>query len=128
AKDKASKMKNSAQRTFHHEEAKMNATKNLKNAMKIFVNEKESLYESKLEARTYNKFTRHIEDTDAEVGRSYKHSRQSEDCHEETGKATTDEDINASESLLQENDKKEDIQDDMIKGILGRNKGNFFDL
>ncbi|CAG8645789.1 10553_t:CDS:2, partial [Ambispora gerdemannii] len=119
AKDKASKMENSAQRTFHREEAKMNATKNLKNAMKIFVNEKESLYETKLEARTYSKFTRHIEDTDAEVGRSYKRSRQSEDYHEETGEATTDEDVNASESLLQKNDKKEDIQDDVIKGILG---------
>ncbi|CAG8619211.1 11636_t:CDS:2, partial [Diversispora eburnea] len=124
AKDKASKMENSAQRTFHREEvclffekldteAKMNATKNLKNAMKIFVNEKESLYETKLEARTYSKFTRHIEDTDAEVGRSYKRSRQSEDYHEETGEATTDEDVNASESLLQKNDKKEDIQDDV---------------
>ncbi|RHZ76278.1 hypothetical protein Glove_199g100 [Diversispora epigaea] len=95
AKDKACKLENSAELTFQRKEvsiffekldteAKTNATANLTNAMRNFVNENENLFESKLEARAYGKITRRIEDTDTEEGCSYKRSRQSKDDDENT--------------------------------------------
>ncbi|CAG8594939.1 10743_t:CDS:2, partial [Racocetra fulgida] len=59
SRDKARKLEESTESTFQRQEAMTNATKNLTNAIRDFVNESENLYEAKLEARV---ITRRIED------------------------------------------------------------------